>query len=133
MYSGTGAGGTVFPFILQGLITRLGYRWGLLALVSPGHLTSSSTPLKHAFKLQGIGYGVIGLAALPFIKPRIPLPPRNSAAAIRARQVDPKLFRRSTLYSFAGCILLSSLGNFVPSVFVPCAVFPLDSVNCADS
>ncbi|KAK4698438.1 hypothetical protein P7C70_g7837, partial [Phenoliferia sp. Uapishka_3] len=99
MYSGTGAGGTVFPFILQGLISRLGYRGGLIGLA--------------------IGYGILGAISLPFIKPRIPLPPKNSMDARRARQIDRAIFKRSTFWAFSGCILLSSFGNFVPSIFVP--------------
>lgn len=35
MYAGTGAGGTVFPFIMQGLLNRFQYRASMISLVRP--------------------------------------------------------------------------------------------------
>ena len=35
LFAGTGAGGTVFPFIMQGLIRRFGYRAAMVSLVRP--------------------------------------------------------------------------------------------------
>lgn len=62
MYAGTGLGGTIFPFIITGLIDRVGYRAAMTSI--------------------GISFLVIGLVALIPIKRRIPLPRRSNRARV---------------------------------------------------
>lgn len=120
LFAGTGAGGTVFPFIMQGLIRRFGYRAAMVSLVRL--VPSSRLQRTDESGAQGIGYGLIGLVALAFIKPRIPVPKYGSADAKIARKIDPVFLKRSTFYAFTGTILISSLGNFIPSVWIPSAL-----------
>jgi MFS family permease len=96
----TGAGGVIYPLLLNALIQRFGYRAALVSL--------------------GVGFSIIGLATLPFMKNRIPLPPRRSAAMRQRRYVSAAFLKRTPFYAFGGCILLTSLGNFVPPLFIPC-------------
>lgn len=73
------------------------------------------------------------------IKERIPLPPRNSPDAVKARKIsefttrsfhafslshqtastDYGFLKRSTFYAFSGAIFFTSLGNFIPSLWLP--------------
>ncbi|GHJ87124.1 hypothetical protein NliqN6_3526 [Naganishia liquefaciens] len=107
MYAGTGAGGTVFPFIVQALLQAFGYKAAMISL--------------------GLGYFAVGAIAIPTLKPRIPA---GRSRAIQS-SLDPgershsrpkinwSFLRRSPIYAFAGSILLSSLGNFLPIVWIP--------------
>jgi hypothetical protein len=95
-----GAGGVIYPLLLNALIQRFGYRAALISL--------------------GVGFSIIGLTTLPFMKNRIPLPPRRSAAMRQRRYVSGAFLKRTPFYAFGGCILLTSLGNFVPPLFIPC-------------
>lgn len=94
-----GMGGAIFPFIMEGLITRFGYRMAMVSLA--------------------IGFGVLGAGALSLIKPRIPVPQKGSPEARLARRIDRRFLQRSTLYAFTGAILFNSLGGFIPSVWIP--------------
>ncbi|KAL8287384.1 hypothetical protein RQP46_003836 [Phenoliferia psychrophenolica] len=90
---------------MQGLLNGFGYRAAMISL--------------------GIGYGAIGMAAMMFIKPRVPLPLKGSHSEGRhAHKLDTSFLRHSPLYAFSACILLTSLGNFIPSVWVPTASVP---------
>lgn len=84
---------------MQSLISKFGYRNAMISL--------------------GVGYLVLGLLVLPFIKPRIPTPARNSPDAIRSRKIDRNFLKHTPFYAFTGAILLTSLSNFVPSVWIP--------------
>lgn len=98
MYAGTGIGGTVFPFLVSALLTRFGHRATMVAL--------------------GIGYGVLNAIALVFIKRRIPIPSRSSAPVLRPK-IDWAVARSPAF--FLGCmvLLLTSLGNFNPTLWIP--------------
>ncbi|KAJ9101675.1 hypothetical protein QFC21_003013 [Naganishia friedmannii] len=52
MYAGTGAGGTVFPFIVRALLNSFGYKAAMISL--------------------GVGFFVIGAIAIIPVKPRVP-------------------------------------------------------------
>lgn len=119
MFSGVGVGGTrkicskqyldsnvanifliVFPFIMQSLLHRFGYRDSMISIA--------------------IGYLLIGGIALSQIKPRIPLPKRHINAN---RKLDKSFLYRSPFWAFTFAILLTSLGNFIPSVWIACEHF----------
>ncbi|WWC88807.1 uncharacterized protein L201_003720 [Kwoniella dendrophila CBS 6074] len=105
MYSGTGFGGTIFPFIMQGLLNKFGYKAAMISL--------------------GLGYILTGLIALIFINRRIPLLSSkrytNAATPIRSRsnRTDWSFLKRKTLYLGILVIGVPSLGNFVPSLWLP--------------
>lgn len=98
LYAGTGAGGTVFPFIMQGLLRGFGYKVALISL--------------------GIGYGIIAFIAILFIKPRVPIPRQSSALPLR-RRIPTSFLGKRCFYAFAAAILLTSMGNFIPGLFIP--------------
>ena len=49
-----------------------------------------------------------------------------------ARKVDPVFLKRSTFYAFTGTILISSLGNFIPSVWIPSTLLLFLSSFCTN-
>lgn len=101
MYAGTGAGGAVFPLIIDPLLQGVGYKATMIGL--------------------GVGFIIIGHACLFFIKRRIPLPSRSDpdAAERRLHNVDWSFLKRSTMFAGTMTIFVTSLGNFVPNVWLP--------------
>ncbi|OCF78560.1 monocarboxylic acid transporter [Kwoniella mangroviensis CBS 8886] len=101
MYSGTGLGGFVFPFLMQGLLGRFGYKTAMISL--------------------GLGYTITGNIALLAIKRRIPLSryEQNSMTPRRRPRVDWSFIRRSALYLAISTIGLTSMGNFIPNLWLP--------------
>ncbi|KAJ9098597.1 hypothetical protein QFC21_004243 [Naganishia friedmannii] len=107
MYAGTGAGGTVFPFIVQALLHTFGYKAAMISL--------------------GLGFFCVGAIAIIPIKPRVPTgrarsgeePLSTSGRSHSVPKIDWSFLRRNTFYAFGGSILLSSLGNFLPTVWIP--------------
>lgn len=107
MYAGTGAGGTIFPFIMTGLLNRFGYKIAMICM--------------------GIGFVIVGALSLWPIKRRIPLPmPRkNQQPPVDAprpprRQIDWGFIKKRTMVAGVLTIMLTSCGNFIPSVWLPC-------------
>jgi MFS family permease len=99
MYGGTGVGGAVIPFLMTALLNRFGYKASMVAL--------------------GVGFAILGLLAIPFIKRRIPVPKSNKAALHGRKPVNRSFLRRSPFYCFIGSIFFSSLSSFLPSVWIP--------------
>ncbi|WWC72506.1 uncharacterized protein I206_106468 [Kwoniella pini CBS 10737] len=102
MYSGTGLGGFIFPFLMQGLLSRFGYKAAMISL--------------------GIGYAITGNIALLAIQRRIPLSrysQDNSSKRRRRPRIDWTFLRRSALYLAIFTIALTSMGNFIPSLWLP--------------
>lgn len=97
----TGLGGCIFPFLTSGLLGRFGYKATMISF--------------------GVGYAVLGSVALIPIRRRIPLSRYDFAAPGRRRQKFDWSFLK-TLPMFMGVmtILLTSLGNFIPSLWLPC-------------
>jgi hypothetical protein len=116
MYSGTGIGGAVFPFAVQALLDHAGYRLALIALVSPSSLIAYNT---ETLPLQAVIFSVPGALVLRLIRPRVPVVLHVSGGS-RARPLRERIWlRRSAFYAFGGASLFTSLGNFVPSVYLP--------------
>lgn len=85
---------------MQGLLNSIGYKWSMITL--------------------GLGFFVVGGLCIPGCKPRLPVPKYGSSAVQRrTTKVDWSFFKRSPFYAFTGAILFSSLGNFIPSVWIP--------------
>lgn len=121
MYAGTGLGGLAGPFIVGGLISKLGTRWALVTI--------------------GIAYSVALAVVVPFVKPRIRVAesrsrwtigrqrrrqqPRQESATITPPSASPGLdndwsFLRGRAFwlLFAG-VFFQALGGFVPGTYLP--------------
>lgn len=127
MYSGTGVGGAIFPFLVSGLLSRFGYKAMMVSL--------------------GIGFALINGTALIFIKRRVPLAlkisgDRSVSGAVgvgggeggesesvrrlrrtRTSKIDWSFAKRRAFYTGSLVILVTGLGNFVPSLWLPCTCF----------
>lgn len=99
MYSGTGIGGTVYPFIVTALLRRFGYKATMISLA--------------------LSFAALNLAAIPFIKRRVPL----ARHANSKRHVRPKidwgfLNTRASWVAFT-FMFVTSLANFLPLLWIP--------------
>nr|ODN85941.1 monocarboxylic acid transporter [Cryptococcus depauperatus CBS 7841] len=100
MYAGTGVGGTIFPFIMSALLNKVGYKAAMISL--------------------GIGIGILGSVALIPIRRRIPLSRYDHMQSGRRRRtLNWQLLKSTTMFIGVMTILLTSLGNFVPSLWLP--------------
>ncbi|WVQ93949.1 hypothetical protein IAU59_001027 [Kwoniella sp. CBS 9459] len=114
MYAGSGGGGTIFPFVLQALLSRFGYKVAMITL--------------------GIGYAILGSIALIPIKRRIPLSRYEldgGAGAAgsnvngqgderrRAVKMNWSFLKNRAFVLGVSTILLTSLGNFIPTLWIP--------------
>ena len=115
MYAGTGVGGTIFPFIITGLISRVGYKAAMCSI--------------------GVSFLLFGSLALIPIKRRIPLPRKQRPSVnmdgegaggqeqqetMRVPRPNLSFMRRPQVWIGAGIILVSSMGTFVPTLWLPC-------------
>jgi hypothetical protein len=95
MFAGTGIGGTVFPFILDGLLHRFGYKAAMVSF--------------------GLGFFAVNAASLVFIRPRIPL----SREVGRRPSLNWRIFKTWAFWCGFVVLLLTSLGNFNPTLWIP--------------
>lgn len=106
----TGLGGCIFPFLTSGLLNRFGYKTTMISL--------------------GVGYAVLGSIALIPIRRRIPLSRYDFAAPGRRKhKTDWSVLRTLPMFMGVMTILFTSLGNFIPSLWLPCMfiIWPLSS------
>lgn len=89
----------VFPFIIQALLDRFSYKAAVISL--------------------GLGYFAMGLIAVLLIKERVPIPKRTKNQAFVRRKVPFTFLKRNTFWLFTATIALTSLGNFLPSIYLP--------------
>lgn len=66
---------------------------------------------------------MIGAACIPFIINRVPILD-SSRSAKNVRPLDRAFLRRSAFYAFTSAIFFSSLGNFMPSLYLPSSSIP---------
>lgn len=104
LYAGTGAGGVIFPFLMDALLNKYSYKAALITLA--------------------ISYGLFGTIAGLFIKPRIPIPRKLRNASSDAntptkRRIPTVFFKRNTFYVFTISNFIASLGVLLPSVYLP--------------
>lgn len=100
MFAGTGVGGTIFPFLVEGLLSRFGYKATMIAL--------------------GIGFGVLNAVSLMFIKRRVPIPKRGTTrGSSYATGIDWKIVWTWKMWCGLTILLLTSLGNFNPTLWIP--------------
>jgi hypothetical protein len=78
---------------------------------------------------------VIGALAVPLIKPRVPVIPHTGSGPRTRVPRERAWLGRSALYAFGGAVLLTSLANFVPSVYLPGAymviTMPSPELKCS--
>lgn len=121
LFSGTGLGGLVVPFIAKALLSTYGQKTTCLAFA--------------------VSYAVLLSCAVPFIRPRLPLPKKETRDGLhvmrRLRQRNRReadtlpspdnsrgnakwdcLRRRAFWLLFSG-VLLQGLGGFVPGTYLP--------------
>ncbi|OCF43798.1 monocarboxylic acid transporter [Kwoniella heveanensis CBS 569] len=109
MYAGSGGGGTIFPLVLQALLSRFGYKAAMITL--------------------GIAYAALGSIALIPIKRRIPLSRYELDGAAsgaggtgngrRAAKMNWSFLKKRAFVLGVSTILLTSLGNFIPTLWIP--------------
>ncbi|KAL1409635.1 hypothetical protein Q8F55_003631 [Vanrija albida] len=101
MFAGTGAGGTVFPFIVQALLARFGYKATMVAI--------------------GLGFLLINSVALAFVRRRVPVG-RGAGSARRVRPmsaIDWSFLKKGGMWAGTLVILFTAMGNFIPSLWIP--------------
>ncbi|OXG17566.1 monocarboxylic acid transporter [Cryptococcus neoformans Ze90-1] len=99
VYAGMGVGGAVCPFIIDGLLKRYSYKTTMISI--------------------GVGFGIIGLISLIPIRHRIPPTSRSHHSGKRWHAADWSFMKSTALMAGLATILLTSLGNFVPSLWLP--------------
>ncbi|BEI84420.1 hypothetical protein CcaverHIS002_0410240 [Cutaneotrichosporon cavernicola] len=100
MYGGTGAGGTIYPFVVTALLHRFGYRATMLSIA--------------------VSYCILVAAGLFFTKRRVPLVRRVGAIKKRVRPKPDWVFVRTRAWCIGTTFMtLSSLGNFIPLLWTP--------------
>ncbi|KAF4338333.1 MFS monocarboxylate transporter [Fusarium beomiforme] len=95
MWSGTGTGGVVIPFILESLLQRYGFRTTL--------------------RIWAVGLMVLSTPAFFFVKPRIPA---SSAGATRLHLRFSFIFSK-TFIVYQAFNIIESLGYFLPAIYLP--------------
>lgn len=107
---------------MRSLLDKFGYRAGIISLVR-FFLLDHWSALKLFY--QAVGFGILGATSLMFIKPRIPVArSRRDDLIPNRRRMDTSFIRHSPFYAFAGAILLTSLGNFIPLIYLPGQCLP---------
>lgn len=100
MYGGTGAGGTVYPFVVTALLARFGYRATMLSIA--------------------VSFAILVAGSLFFTKRRVPLIKRVGATKRRVRPKPDWAFLHTRAW-WIGVVFMSvsSLGNFIPLLWTP--------------
>ena len=105
LYGGTGAGGAIFPLVVSALLGSFGYKATMISL--------------------GLALIIIGHVCLIFIKRRIPIPRHEAVGGRDRRHKGPKIdwtfLRGKAMISGVATILITSLGSFVPTLWLPSA------------
>lgn len=104
---------------MQGLLTKFSYKAAVISLVCMNLLQIMRHWLTNP--LQALGYGLFGLFAVYFIRERIPVRRNRQAyeGADMPRRIPYTFLKRNTFYAFVLSILFTSLGNFLPSIYLP--------------
>ncbi|KAJ3788249.1 MFS general substrate transporter [Lentinula aff. detonsa] len=94
IYSGTGVGGVVTPFVVETLLQKYGRRTTLLSLA--------------------VAFLVLSVPCLPFIKPRAPV-----AQVVDIRSINTRFLSFSPFWILFAANLFQGLGSFLPSLYLP--------------
>lgn len=101
MFSGTGLGGCIFPFLVSGMLERFGYRATMISL--------------------GLGFIVLGGISLIPIKRRIPYTRGRGLrrGGVNRFSAQSKYLLTKPMLVGALIIFLIGMGNFIPSLWIP--------------
>ncbi|KAJ8075715.1 hypothetical protein PM082_021345 [Marasmius tenuissimus] len=94
LYSGSGAGGVVFPFVIDALLQRYGRKITLLSVA--------------------VALFVFVLPCFWYIKPRQPV-----AHVVGPRSFNLKSIRRRAFWVLCVANLVQAFGNYIPSLYLP--------------
>ncbi|KAF9071436.1 major facilitator superfamily domain-containing protein [Rhodocollybia butyracea] len=94
MYSGTGVGGVVTPFVIENLLSKYGRRTTLLSLA--------------------FAFLFLSVPCLPFNKPRVPV-----AQVVDIRSVNTGFLKYSPFWILFMANLSQGLASFLPSLYLP--------------
>ncbi|ODN74836.1 hypothetical protein L202_07142 [Cryptococcus amylolentus CBS 6039] len=97
MYAGTG--GCIMPFVMSALLDKLGYKTAMIIL--------------------GSVFGGLSLICLIFIVPRVPPAHKFEHGTKRRHSIDWSFLKSKLLIVSVTIIFLTSLGNFIPSLWIP--------------
>ncbi|WVQ75327.1 hypothetical protein IAR50_004944 [Cryptococcus sp. DSM 104548] len=114
LYAGTGLGGIIMPFLVSFLLSHVWYKATMLGF--------------------GGGYALIGSAAIFAIRPRIPVAPKSSLGDAskqkrRSSSVDWAFVKSPGFVVGTTMIFWMSLGNFIPSLWLPSYANALNLTN----
>jgi hypothetical protein len=133
----TGLGGLVVPFIARALLKSYGRKTTCLAFVSHHR----DDVVRYLMPKQAIAYTLLLSCAVPFIKPRLPLPRKQASGGSfpmrllkgspsnsdRTRRIPTeretgkwRCLRSSAFWLLFTGVLLQGLGGFVPGTYLPC-------------
>ena len=98
MYAGSGAGGVIYPLLVNYLLKTIGYRATMVGL--------------------GIVLIIVGNLCLIFVKRRVPIQGHERGQR-RMPAINWTFLQRRTFWSAVMTVLITSLGNFIPSLWLP--------------
>ncbi|ESK86465.1 monocarboxylic acid transporter [Moniliophthora roreri MCA 2997] len=94
LFSGSGIGGVVFPFVINALLRKFGRKVTLISLA--------------------IGLVVCIVPCFPYLKPRQPV-----SHIVGPKPLDIKFMYRSAFWILFIANLIQAFGNFIPSLYLP--------------
>lgn len=134
----------MIPYIAKALLNSYGRKATCLSFVSTGFASClSDGHLTRLPYMQAVVYTVFLSCAVPFIKPRLPLPrrqkhagtfpmrlrrhrkrshsdPSHSEAAVEATTSKWRCVKSSAFWLLCCGVFLQGLGSFVPGTYLPC-------------
>ncbi|KAJ4293448.1 hypothetical protein N0V90_008731 [Kalmusia sp. IMI 367209] len=94
MWAGTGLAGVILPLVMEWMLREYGFRTTL--------------------RVWAICLFVLTAPLLYFVKPRIPIAPKQ-----QARKLDFTFLKTSTFGIHQACNIVEALGFFLPSIYLP--------------
>ncbi|KAG8926282.1 hypothetical protein FRC01_009062 [Tulasnella sp. 417] len=94
LFTGTGLGGIVVPFVAEILLNRYGHRTTFIVLAAI--------------------FGVLALPALVYAKPRLPV-----AQIFAANAVDTSFLKNQVFWIFFIANIIQAFANFLPGIYLP--------------
>ncbi|KAE9398983.1 MFS general substrate transporter [Gymnopus androsaceus JB14] len=94
IFSGTGVGGVITPFLVENLLNKYGRKTTLLSLA--------------------VAFLVFSIPCLPFLKPRLPV-----AQVVDVRAINTRFLTYSPFWILFAANILQGLGSFLPSLYLP--------------
>lgn len=96
----TGVGGVLYPYIMSGLLNHFGYKTAMISM--------------------GVGYAILGTISLIPVNRRVPVSRHDFVGPGRKKPINLTFLRSTPGIIGPLIILLVSLGNFIPTLWLPC-------------